>query len=292
MGERRKMMILSGIADEAATDIETQIKAHKELGWNHIELRLVDGRNVAGETSDADFDRIYAALDRERMSVTGFASRIANWSRHINDDFSLDIEDLKASIPRMTKLGTKYIRVMSWKGDGVEEAWWRDEAIRRMTELAKIAEDGEVLLCHENCTGWGGLSVENMREIRDAVDSPSFALLYDIGNTLSHGLDTDSFFRGIRNEFVYLHIKDVRRKEGGGPSDDYAYCGEGDAGIRNYLEKILLEDGYSGVISIEPHVAAVVHKTGGTASPSLMYESYLKYGRLLIDIVEEIQSHG
>ncbi len=283
-------MILTGIADEAAVDIDNQVKAHKELGWNHIELRLVDGKNIAGEVSDTEFDKICSVLDREGLTVTGFASRIANWSRHINDDFSLDVNDLKASIPRMKRLGVRPIRVMSWKGEGVENRKWRDEAIRRMKELAKIAEDGDVLLCHENCYGWGGLSVENMLEMRDAVGSPSFALLYDIGNTLSHGLDPEIFFQGIRNEFAYLHIKDVRRKDGGGPSDDYTFCGEGDANIREYLETIILEDGYDGVISIEPHVAAVVHKSGGVSSPRQMYESYLKYGRIFTAMVGEIRS--
>lgn len=285
-------MIITGIADEAARDIENQARAHKELGWDHIELRLVDGQNVAGELPDAEFDRVCGVLDREQMKVTGFASRIANWSRHINGDFSLDVEDLRASIPRMQKLGVRPIRVMSWVGDGVGESEWRRESIRRMKELAEIAEDGGVLLCHENCTGWGGLSVEHMLELRDQVDSDAFALLYDIGNTISHGLDPKVFFRGIRGEFEYVHVKDVKQKPGGGPSENYQYCGEGDARVREYLTRIIREDGYNGVISIEPHVAAVVHASGGDASPKQMYESYVRYGTMLNEIIAEIVSHA
>lgn len=281
-------MILTGIADEAAPDIEAQVRTHQELGWDHIELRLVDGRNVAGELGDRDFDRVCGVLADAGMSVTGFASRIANWSRHITDDFSIDIEDLKASIPRMHRLGVKPMRVMSWKGEGVPESEWRSECIRRMRELAKIAEDGGVVLCHENCTGWGGLSVDHMLELRDEVDSPAFALLYDIGNTLSHGLDPETFFEGIRNQFVYVHVKDVRRKPDGSASDDYAYCGEGDANVRKYLRTIIRDDGYDGVISIEPHVAAVVHEAGGDASPEKMHDSYVKYGTLLKEMVRDI----
>jgi sugar phosphate isomerase/epimerase len=285
-------MILTGIADEAAPDVETQTRTHKELGWDHIELRLVDGQNVAGELGDTDFDRVCGILDREKMRVSGFASRIANWSRHITDDFALDVDDLKRSIPRMNRLCVRPMRVMSWKGEGVPEGEWRNEAIRRMRELAKIAEDGDVLLCHENCTGWGGLSVENMLELRDAVGSPAFVLLYDIGNTLSHGLEPESFFRGIRGEFAYVHVKDVRRNSEGNASDDYAYCGEGDANVREYLTKIIREDGYDGVISIEPHVAAVVHTSGGDASPQQMHDSYVKYGNMLKQMVQEILSGG
>ena len=283
-------MILTGIADEAARDIETQVKAHKELGWGHIELRLVDGMNVAGELPDSDFDRVCRVLDRQQIQVTGFASRIANWSRHISGDFSVDVRDLKVTIPRMQRLAVKPVRVMSWVGDGVPEGEWRTESIRRMRELAKIAEDGGVLLCHENCTGWGGLSAENMLELRDQVDSPAFALLYDIGNTISHGLNPEKFLRRIRGEYVYLHVKDVRRKPGGGPSNDYAFCGEGDANVRSVLSTIIRQDGYDGVVSIEPHVAAVVHSAAGTAAPQQMYRSYLKYAELFKQIVAEIAS--
>lgn len=281
-------MIVTGIADEAARDIETQVKAHRELGWDHIELRLIDGRNVAGELPDADFDRVCGVLEQAEMRVTGFGSRIANWSRHITDDFAVDVADLKASIPRMQRLGARFMRVMSWIGEGVSESEWRKEAIRRMRELAKMAEDGGIVLCHENCTGWGGLSVQHMLELRSEVDSPAFALLYDIGNTVSHGLDPEEFFSGIRGEFVYVHVKDVKQQPHGGPSDDYRYCGEGDANVREYLRRIIVEDGYDGVISIEPHVAAVVHLSGGDASPEKMFSSYVKYGRLLNAMIQEI----
>ena len=51
-------MILTGIADEAGKDIKTQIKAHKELGWDTIELRLVDGKNVACALPEDEFKAV------------------------------------------------------------------------------------------------------------------------------------------------------------------------------------------------------------------------------------------
>ena len=279
-------MILTGIADEAGRDIETQIQAHRELGWDAIELRLVNhGMNVAGELPDDDFDRVYGALQEAEMKVTCFASRIANWSRHIRDDFAMDREDLIRTIPRMKRLGVGVTRVMSWKGEGVPEPEWRDEAVRRMKELSRIASGEGITLAHENCDGWGGLSASHMLELKQAVDSPNFVLLYDMGNTISHGLDPDDFFRTIRGRFDYLHVKDARVNPEGGRSADYTYCGEGDARLAEYLKKILLEDGYDGVISIEPHVAAVVHLTGENASPEAMYGSYIRYGRMFMELV-------
>ena len=37
---------ITGIADEASQDIEQQIKATKELGWNAIESRFINGKNL------------------------------------------------------------------------------------------------------------------------------------------------------------------------------------------------------------------------------------------------------
>ena len=39
-------MYYSGFADEAASSIEGQIKATKELGWQNIKSRSVDGVNL------------------------------------------------------------------------------------------------------------------------------------------------------------------------------------------------------------------------------------------------------
>ena len=285
-------MILTGIADEAGRDIDTQIRAHKELGWDAIELRLVNGKNVAGELSDSEFDQVCKALEDSEMRVTCFASRIANWSRHIRDDFAIDKEDLKRSIPRMKRLGVGMMRVMSWKGEGVPESEWRDTAIRRMKELSTMAEDAGIALAHENCDGWGGLSAQHMIDLRDAVASPNFVLLFDLGNTISHGLDPVEFFSTIRGQFEYLHVKDARVNPQGGRSADYTYCGEGDARLKEYLRIIVQEDRYDGVISIEPHVAAVVHLSGKQPSEESMYRSYLEYGRRFITLIDEARRNG
>lgn len=40
------MIYLTGFADEAADDIDGQIRAIQTLGWSHIELRSVDQTNI------------------------------------------------------------------------------------------------------------------------------------------------------------------------------------------------------------------------------------------------------
>ncbi len=282
-------MIITGISDEAGKDIKTQIKAHKELGWSALELRLHNGVNASTtDFSDKEFDIVRSALNEAEMTVTCFGSAIGNWSRNIRGDFSIDVEDLKVAAKRMNILGTKYIRTMTWVPDMDDIAYSRNEGIRRYKELVKIAEDAGIYLAHENCEGWGGFSPQNMVELKTEVNSPNLVLLYDTGNVVSHGDDPEEFFKGIRGHFDYIHIKDAKFGVGD-EGHAFTYCGEGDGNLPEILRRVIKEDGYDGIISIEPHIAAIVHKgSGSSKGEEVMYNSYLKYGRKLEKILKAI----
>jgi predicted xylose isomerase-like sugar epimerase len=49
----------------------------------------------------------------------------------------------------------------------------------------------------------------------------------------------------------------------------------------------LRDDGYTGVLSMEPHIAAI-HHTGQRASPQVLYDSYLRNARKVQAIVREV----
>ena len=281
-------MFFSGISDESGQPIQTQIQAHAELGWKHLELRAVDSVNLT-QLPDDTFDAVYAAVTEAGMGVSCFSSAIANWARPVTGDFAVDVEDLKRAIPRMHRFGTPFIRVMSYPNDPkepVEEREWRREAIRRTKELSRIAEDGGITMVHENCSGWGGLSAENSNILLGEVDSPALKVVFDTGNPVTYGQDAWEYYQTVRKDIVYVHIKDARKVDG---QDIYTYCGEGDGCVREIVAD-LLKTGYDGGFSIEPHLAAVIH-TGQTADNARqLYESYTEYGRRLMKLVEEVRS--
>ena len=279
-------MFFSGISDEAGPAIETQIKAHQELGWNHMELRLVDGQNLT-LLADEAFDAVYDSVTAAGMQVSCFGSAIANWARPITCDPNIDIEDLRRAIPRMHRFGTPFIRVMSYPNDPkhpLDEPEWRNEAIRRMRELAAIAEDGGVMLAHENCSGWGGLSAENSNILLGEVNSPALKVVFDTGNPVTYGQDAWEYYQAVFPDIVYVHIKDARKVDG---KDEYTYCGEGDGCVREIVGD-LLKRGYDGGFSIEPHLAAIIHTGQQANSGDWLYRSYTEYGRRLMKIVEEV----
>jgi len=281
-------MFFSGISDEAGQPIATQIKAHKELGWKHLELRMVDGNNIT-QLSDADFDAVVAAVQEAEMEVSCFGSAIANWARPITCDAQIDIDDLKQAIPRMKRLGTEFIRVMSYPNDPdnpIDEPSWRKEAIARMKTLAKMAEDGGIILAHENCSGWGGLSADNSNILLEEVNSPALKVVYDTGNPVSYKQDAWEYYQKVYDHIAYVHIKDANLVDG---EAVYCYCGDGQGFVKETIAD-LLSKGYTGGFSIEPHLAAIIHTGETTNNADELYNSYTEYGRRLMAIVDEVKT--
>ncbi len=279
-------MFFSGISDEAGQDIDTQIKAHQELGWKHLELRLVDNTNIT-QIPDAKFDEVAEKVAAAGMDVSCFGSAIANWARPITCDPQIDIDDLKQAIPRMRRLETPFIRVMSYPNDKdnpLDDAAWRNESIKRMKNLAKIAEDGGITMVHENCSGWGGLSAENSNILLGEINSPALKVVFDTGNPVTYGQDAWDYYQKVYNDIVYVHIKDVKRVDG---EDIYCYCGDGQGYVREILGD-LLGKGYDGGISIEPHLAAVIHTGKQADNAEQLYQTYTEYGRRLMQLVKEV----
>ncbi|MBN1675394.1 MAG: sugar phosphate isomerase/epimerase [Kiritimatiellae bacterium] len=276
---------ICGIADEAGQPIDVQIKAHKELGWDMIELRQVDNTNVT-ELTDKEFDKVYAALTEAGIKVPSFASPLCNWARPITTDFSVDVEELKRAIPRMQRLGAKTIRIMSYtnvKENPWSQADWKKEVVRRIKELARMAGDGGITLAHENCHGWAGQSPDTMVELIKSVDSPHLKLLLDTGNFSGKRGESWAMYEKIRPHIAYVHMKDRNEEKA-------TFPGEGNSEVKR-IAKALIDSGYDGIMSIEPHIAAVIH-TGKTSSPEVLYETYIEYGKKATAIVNEANAAG
>ena len=270
-------MTITGIADEGSPELGEQIRIHKILGWNTLELRLIGKTNVCA-IEDPEFEAVYRELKEQGMGVVCFASSIANWARPISSDFQADVDELRTAIPRMQRLGARFIRVMSYPNDGWPEARWRREVIRRMKQLAGIAADGDVVLVHENCSGWGGMSPQNQRILLEEVHSPHLQIVFDTGNPVGEGHppeETWDFYQSAMPFIKHVHIKDCVQKANG--EIEYTYPGEGQSMVPKIL-KSLLDLGYEGAFSIEPHISAQIH-LGTSSDGTQAREVYLEYGR-------------
>ncbi|NIA06470.1 MAG: TIM barrel protein [Actinobacteria bacterium] len=275
-------MFVSGIADEAGQDIDTQIRAHRALGWKHIELRNIDGVTLAN-VPEQQFEQIVAKLSQANLKVSCFASALCNWSRKITNPFEIDSVELARAISRMQRLKTKFIRIMSYPNASLSQADWKKQVVSRIKELARMAEDGGILLLHENCDGWAGQSPRHSLELLDAVDSPALKLLYDTGNPVLHDQDGWEFYSQVADHIVYVHIKDGLKESG---NFQATFPGEGQGQVERILTD-LFQRGYDGGFSIEPHLAAVIHENKQADDPAQAYELYLDYGRRTVDLLEK-----
>ncbi len=279
-------MFFSGIADEAGKSIGVQVKAQQELGFGHIELRTIDGVNCTSLPDEA-FEGVVETVRGAGLEVSCFASQLGNWARPISGDFETDVRELLGAAARMRRFGTRCIRCMSWPNDP-RSAWpdgaWRAEVIRRMRELARIAEDHDVVLVHENCDGWGGQSPVHTLELVREVDSPNFKLVFDTGNPVEHGQDGWEYYRAVKDHIVYVHIKDYTEVDG---RKSACFAGDGRGKVKEILSD-LIAGGYAGGVSIEPHLAAVIHLAQDARDPQEAYRLYVEYGRRAAALVRSL----
>ena len=140
------------------------------------------------------------------------------------------------------------------------------------------------MLVHENCNGWGGLGPEQTLELLEKVDSENLRLVWDTGNPVAHGQDPWAYYKAVRDHIVYIHIKDGVMEEG---SMRYTFPGEGEGCVREVLEDMLAR-GYDGGISIEPHLQAIVHEGKGATDEEAAFQTYVEYGKRLMDLVEHV----
>ena len=278
-------MFLCGIADEASPQLPKQIQAHLDLGWRHIELRNIEGRNLTDLEDDA-FDRAAGQVLEAGLQVSCFASQVANWSRPINSDFERDLSEVRRAVPRMARLRAPFIRCMSYPNATPPwpDAEWRREAVRRLKALAHAAEEGGVTLVHENCNGWGGQGPQQTLDLLSDVGSSCLKLVFDTGNPIPYRQDSWDYYRQVRDHVVYVHIKDYQLGPEG--KEKAVYPGEGKGAVRKIVADLLSRD-YDGGFSIEPHITSVIHRHQESKDPELAYRTYVEYGRRLAALVEE-----
>lgn len=290
-------MILTGIADEAGAHIETQIKATKELGWKYIEARnvQVDGYEK-GNTHDIPEDAFKQLADRLEESGIGiyaFGSTIANWGKKIDQPF--DLSDVERAIPRMHRLGAKYVRIMSY-AVREDEDQLEEERFRRVREITHRFLEAGITPVHENCMNYGGMSPTHALKLLENV--PGLRWVFDTGNPVFNAdyskpipyprQDAWEFWDTVREHVAHIHIKDGRWNEEKQEAE-YTWPGEGDGQVWKILADALMH-GYEGGISIEPHLAVVFHDSSVTSSAEHQYKTYVEYGRRLEKLIADVKA--
>ena len=279
----------TGFADEAEKSLAGQIATLKESGWSAIELRLVGGKNICDHTEE-EWTAVKETLAAHDTTIVGFGGQIGNWARPVTSDFQKDIDELRRVAPRMREVGAKFLRIMSWPNDKeapLSREDWKAEVVRRLRELAPIAEAGGVILAHENCSGYGE-SPEGYLELAAAVNSPAFKLIIDTGNNSLHHNSNEAtweYYRKCRDEIVHVHIKSAKPNPEGG---DWITCHVDEDPVQRRILEDLHRTGYDGWLSIEPHIKAAIHAGQDVDDSGEARAVWVDYTKRLEKLVTEV----
>lgn len=291
-------MYMTGFADEASGNIDLQIKTTRLLGWKNIEMRTVYGSNIAF-MSDAEFEELASKLADSSIKINCFGSGIGNWAKFITESPDSSYDELQKALPRLEKLGTKLIRMMSFAIPEEEraDAWkYEDEVVKRVTRIVETAAAHGITCLHENCKNWGGLSYKHTLRLMERIKSPYFKLVFDTGNpvvSVDYGkssCDTMQssweFYSQVKEFVAYVHVKDALFENG---KEVFTYPGEGAGDVRRILTD-LFRNGYDGGISIEPHMGKVFHDTDVYTTEEYCMNNYVEYGKRLEKMISEIKA--
>jgi sugar phosphate isomerase/epimerase len=269
------------------------------LGWANIEARNMQAPGFPNgnihDIPDAAFEIVVEKLQQAAIKIDCFGSTIANWGKKIDEPFDSSLAETRRAVPRMQRLGTKFVRIMSFairQADDQRES----ERFRRLRELTKMFLDTGLQPVHENCMNYGGMGWPFMLRLLDNV--PGLKVVYDTGNPISNDdrskpkpwpkQDPWEFYSHVKEFIAHVHVKDAIWDPAKNDAV-YTYPGEGQGQVKRILRDLFAR-GYDGGISIEPHLAVVFHDASVKSSAEEQYKSYVEYGRRLMKLIDQIKT--
>ncbi|MCB0999430.1 MAG: sugar phosphate isomerase/epimerase [Acidimicrobiales bacterium] len=266
---------LTGFADEASPDFAEQMALLNDLGLRHLEFRSAWRTNVL-DLGEAQLADATAMLRAAGVAVSSIGSPIGKIT--ISRDLEPHLERMRHAARLANRFGARYVRVFSFFIDqGDDPDRHRDEVIRRMAAIARIAEEHDVVALHENEKHIFGDIPRRCVDIVESVGSDHLRLIMDPANFVQCDVHpfTDAY-TAMRPHLEYVHVKDA---EFG--ADVVLPAGEGDGEVREVV-RALAADGFDGFFSLEPHLGQF-DAFGGMCGPELWTVAHRAFTGLLAE---------
>jgi sugar phosphate isomerase/epimerase len=194
----------------------------------------------------------------------------------IDEPFPPHLERMRHAAEVAHFFDAPYIRIFSFfLRPDANPADHREEVIERMRALARVAEDADVILLHENEKEIYGDVPSRCLDIVRSVGSPHLRLAWDPANFVQVGVrpHTDGYDM-LRPHIEYVQIKDARAADG-----TVVTAGNGDGEVARTI-RALHHDGFDGFFSLEPHLS-LGFETGGFSGPDLFRRAWQDFTDLL-----------
>ena len=236
--------ILSAFADEAGTTLNEQIAALIRNDIGYIEPRNINGKPILTPTDD-ELNEVKAELDKNGIKVNSLGSPIGKYP--INAPFEAHLVDFKRALEVCKALGTDKMRMFSFFTEQNELAEYRDEVLKRLNEMCKIAKEHGITLCHENESAIYGQNPEQMLDLMENVDG-----LKGIFDPANYRMNNCDVFAGIEATLInlaYLHIQDAIYE-----SQLIVPAGDGEGRIAEILDIVNKATDDVVYLTLEPHL--------------------------------------
>lgn len=284
-------VVLSGFADESAnqkTAVE-QFAAFAALGLQYYSLRFVDLGNGVKNVMDltkTEITKLRHLEDEYCMNVASIGSPIGKVKLQDVDDgtsnrFVPFDQYLKKDVARACELAhafeTKLIRGFSfYHPKGSEPFEYINQAADQLGQIAEACHRSDLTFGLEIEANLIGQSGPLIAELHRRVNHPALVTIFDGGNIISQGYNSDECFEqylAMKPGLGWMHIKDYLTPQASGRSahvdedklKNFVPADIGDSGhervLRDFAEIVpqladkLTKRGIPGVIlDLEPHL--------------------------------------
>jgi sugar phosphate isomerase/epimerase len=265
------------ISDQLSMDFEEALVRIKNR-FAYVEIHALWNKTVE-ELHDDEAREVEALLQKHNMSVSCLSTtlflmcplrtsvqsleKFSDTFLTFTGNYGEHMDCLKKCIDLSKRFNTEYIRIFPFR---LEEGFDGDfysvyaDMRERFGNAAALAEKEKKCLILENCPH-SYLPRGNMTfELAQSMNSRSFMLLYDIGNSFSaaHLPCPERFkqmslideYELIKERVAYFHFKDYKKR---GRDFQHVIFGEGDVGYEK-LYRHIQKDAGNRIVSLEPEV--------------------------------------
>ncbi|MGL5122778.1 MAG: sugar phosphate isomerase/epimerase family protein [Fusobacteriaceae bacterium] len=241
-----KKIEITGFIDEMDKDFLEELKAVKELNMQYIELRSINKKNIS-ELSDEEVYELKKELEKRKIKVSSIGSPIGKI--FMKDNFEEHLNKFMRCVKIAEILDVKYIRIFSFFiSEGENSEAYYVEIIRRLNVFLEKIKGKNIVLLHENEKNIYGDTKERCLKLVKGLNSEQFKLIFDFANFVQVGENPCEAYECLKEFVEYIHIKDSKYN-----SSDNVMFGEGEGEIKKILKKFI-KKGYSGFLSLEPHL--------------------------------------
>lgn len=277
---------LSAFADEYSNMIDEQIKGMLENGIEYIEIRNVDGTNIA-DISEEKALEVKGKFDKAGIKVWSIGSPIGKID--INGNIDEHLEKLRHVIKIAKLLDCDKIRMFSFFiPGGADKSLYREKVMDGIGKMLDIAESEGVILCHENEKGIYGDDAQSCLDIKKQFGD-RIKVIFDPANFCQVGTETYPLGYSLLGDYIYyMHIKDHSNA-----LQTIVPAGHGDGHIPEILSEINKKTDGDFILTLEPHLKvfdglAALEKSGDETKIDDIYATSADAFKAAADAIKKV----